>query len=301
MTGGLSLLAPLLALTAALNVPIGLLRAGAERFSHRRFGLLAASTVLLLALRHAFALPWSDAWVLLSAMLAGQAGGRFLVRRRCDSVQPSPGRWRLAAYATLAGAILLLAGAPVQAAPEKWSKGGQDWQRLDANEPAPGFTLTDQDGRRVTLAALRGKVVVASFIYTECKDVCPVLPQILSRVDRHLKPDELDRVRFVGISIDPLRDTPAKLRSFMAAHNLSAEQWTLLTGNARELTGVAADYGIVAKPDAFGELVHNAVYIVIDGKGMLRTEFHGLFTPSEEIAATIRAVLPTAAPRPRRP
>lgn len=301
MSGQLIVLAPLLALTAALNVPIGLLRAGAERFSHRRFGLLAASTVLLLALRHVFALPWSEAWVLLSAMLAGQAGGRFLIRCRHDHVPPSPGRWRLAAYATLAGAALLLAGAPVQAASEKGPKGGQDWQRLDANEPAPRFTLLDQEGRRVSLATLRGKVVVASFIYTECKDVCPVLPQILSRVDRHLKPGELERVRFVGITIDPSRDTPAKLRSFMAVHNLSAERWTLLTGNPYELTSVASAYGIVAKPDAFGELVHNAVYIVIDDNGMLRTEFHGLFTPTEEIAAAIRAVLPSTPSRPRRP
>lgn len=302
MTGGLPLLA---VLTAALNVPIGQLRAGAGRFSHRRFGLLAASTVLLLAMRHAFALPWSEAWVLLLAMLAGQVGGCFAVCRQREPVPPSPGRWRLAAYTILTGAALLLAGSPAQAAPDKvqgtGQKSGKDWQRLDANEPAPGFTLTDQDGRRVSLAALRGKVVVASFIYTECKDVCPVLPQILSRVDRFLKPEEIARTRFVGISIDPLRDTPEKLRAFMSAHALSPERWTLLTGNAAELTRVAADYGVVAKPDAAGELIHNAVYVVIDGNGKLRTEFHGLFTPSAEIAGAIRALLPTAAPRPRSP
>lgn len=295
MTGSIPLLA---ALTAALNMPLGLLRAGAARFSHRRFGLLAASTLLLLALRHAFDVPWREAWILLAAMLAGQLLGRL--RRAPRATTPSPARWRLAAYAVLLGAALLLAGTPAHAAQGTGAKNGSDWQRLDADEPAPAFTLTDQNGRRVALDSLRGKVLVASFIYTECKDVCPVLPQILSRVDRLLTPDELAHVRFVGISIDPRRDTPQKLRAFMATHGLSPERWTLLTGTAAELTRVAGDYGIVAKPDTFGELVHNAVYIIIDGRGQLRTEFHGLFTPTEEIAAAIRAVLP-AAPRPRRP
>lgn len=292
MTTAFSSLAPLALLTAALNVPIGRLRAGAGRFSHRRFGLLAASVVLLLALRHAFAIPWADAWLLPAAMLLGQSCGR-LWRRHGQETPPSALRWRTAAYAVLIGALFLLAGSPAHAGKGKGARAAGEWERLDADEPAPKFTLTDQNGRRVSLESLRGKVVVASFIYTECKDVCPVLPQILSRVDRVLTPEEQARTHFVGISIDPLRDTPKKLGEFMRLHGLSPERWTLLTGSSAELTRVAADYGIVARPNAHGELVHNAVYIVIDGRGQLRTEFHGLFTPTEEIAAAIRAVLPT--------
>lgn len=297
MTPGVAALAPLALLTAVLNVPIGSLRAGAERFSHRRFGLLAASVILLLALRHAFSIPWEEAWPLPLAMLIGQFGGRLLLQRGLAG-PPSALRWRTAVYAVLIGALLLLAGAPAHAGKGKNVRGAGEWERLDADEVAPPFALTNQNGQRVSLESLRGKVVVASFIYTECKDVCPVLPQILSRVDRILKPDELARTHFVGISIDPLRDTPKKLADFMAAHGLAPERWTLLTGTAAELTRVATDYGIVARPDAHGELVHNAVYIVIDGRGKLRTEFHGLFTPTEEIASAIRAVLkPTSRPR----
>jgi len=275
----------------AFGLPLGRLRAGAARFSHRRFGLLAASALLLIALRSAFSLNLPETLALAFGFYVAQMLARRVAPVGHDV--PSPLRWRTAAYATLLASILLLAGDPAAAQ-------SAGWKRLDADEKAPAFKLTDQNGKPVALASLRGKVVVASFIYTECKDICPVLPQILARVDKHLQPEEQAQVRFVGISIDPLRDTPEKLRSFMAAHGLSPERWTLLTGSSAELTKVATDYGIVAKPDASGDLVHNAVYILIDGQGKLRTEFHGLFTPTEEIVGAVRGLLPARKAQTRR-
>lgn len=174
---------------------------------------------------------------------------------------------------------------------------GADWKRLDADEPAPAFALTDQHGRRVTLAGLRGKVVVATFLFTQCTEVCPVLPQILARVDQHLEAAERARLVYVGISIDPQRDTPARLRQFIAEHRLDAARWSLLTGSLRELTRTADDYGVVARPDPRLGFVHNTVFVLIDGAGRMRTEFHGLATPTAEIAAAVRRLLPTTRPR----
>lgn len=281
MTTDLAVLGSLAALTAALNVSLGRLRAGAERRSHRRFGLLAASALLVLALRHAFDLAWGEATPLVAAMLLGQWAGRHWA----GTTEPSPLRWRVAVYAVILGGLSLLFGDPASA------QSGNDWKRLDADEPAPAFALMNQDGRRVALADFRGKAVILTFVYTECKDICPVLPQIIGRTDQWLTEDEKKRVRFVGISIDPRRDTPDKLRAFMQAHNLSPERWTLLTGTLAEATKAAVDYGIVVKPDLQGEFVHNAVYVLIDPRGRLRAEFHGLFTPSQEIAKAARGLI----------
>lgn len=290
MTTSLSVLGSLAALTAALGVPLGHLRAGAVRYSHRRCGLLAASVVLALALRHAFSLAWSDAWVIFLAMLVGQ-----LIGSRCiKAPEPSPLRWRVAAYAVLLGALLLLAGSPAQA------QTGKGWEHIDADEVAPEFTLTSQDGKRVALKDFRGKAVVLSFIFTECKDICPVLPQILGRTEQWLNEDEKRRVHFIGVSIDPRRDTPAKLTSFMQAHGLSAERWTLLTGSLPEVSKVVENYGVLVKPDLQGDLVHNAVYILIDPQGRLRTEFHGLFSPTQEIATLLRELIAPKIP-PKQP
>jgi protein SCO1/2 len=170
---------------------------------------------------------------------------------------------------------------------------GSAWERLDADEPAPAFTLTDQHGRRVALADLRGKVAIVTFLFTQCTDVCPVLPQILARVDQHLSEAERARVVYVGISIDAQRDTPARLREFIAERGLDAARWTLLTGSAAELTQAAGDYGIVVRPDPRLDFVHNTVFVLVDPAGRLRTEFHGLATPAPEIARAARTLLAT--------
>lgn len=166
-----------------------------------------------------------------------------------------------------------------------------DWRRLDADEPAPAFVLTDQNGRRVALKDFRGKALVLTFVFTECKDICPVLPQIVGRTDQWLSDEERRQVRFVGISIDPRRDTPDKLRGFMRERQLSPERWTLLTGSLGEAGKVADDYGVVAKPDLQGDIVHNAVFVLVDPQGRLRVEFHGLSTPAQEIAEALRAII----------
>lgn len=283
MTTSLIVLGPLVALTGAFNVSLGRLRAKAGRRSHRRFGLLAASVLLVVALRHAFDLPWSEAIPLFIAMLLGRIAGA----RWTKVSEPSPLRWRVATYTVILGGLLLLTCAPAHA------QSGNEWKRLDADEPAPGFTLTSQDGKHVSLKDFRGKAVVLSFIYTSCRDICPVLPQIIDRSAQVLSETERKQVRFVGVSIDPRRDTPEKLRNFMQGHNLSPERWTLLTGSLKEASKVADDYGIVAKPDLQGDLVHNAVYVLIDPQGRLRTEFHGLFTPTQEIAKALRKLIAT--------
>lgn len=165
------------------------------------------------------------------------------------------------------------------------------WQRLDADEPAPAFVLTDHNGKRFALADLRGQVAIVTFLFTHCTDVCPVLPVMLARVDDALTAAERARLRFVGISIDPRRDTPAQLRRFLRERSLSESRWTLLTGSVAELTRVAADYGVVVRPDARADLVHNTVFVLVDARGRLRTEFHGLATPTAEIVRALRALL----------
>ncbi|MDP2787431.1 MAG: SCO family protein [Pseudomonadota bacterium] len=203
----------------------------------------------------------------------------------CTAAPASRERWRMAVYAGLAGSAMLLAGPPAHAGAD----GG--YQRVEINGTAPKFTLADQDGKRVSLADFRGKVVIAIFMYTQCKDICPTMPQILTRVDNWLSPEEKAKVRFVGISIDPRRDTPERLREFMKGHNLDPSRWTLLTGSLPEIAKVVTDYGVVVRPDVQGDLVHNAVYVVIDPKGVIRSEFHGLFSPTQEIVKDVRSLL----------
>lgn len=283
---------------AVANVAYGRLRAPTPRRSHAWFGCLAAPAMLFIALRQLFAISWAGWAGLIAAAVIGQTIGR---RSGARDALPSPARWRLAVYAAMTGAWLLLIGPPLHAAdlPAAAQAGdphaahraaaGSDYHRLDANEPAPGFDLVNQNGRRVRLADLRGHTVVLTFLFTSCTDVCPMLVHTLQQVERQLSAPERDKVRFVGISIDARRDTPTQLKKFMGQRGLGQGRWLLLTGAVEPLTRVAEDYGVVVRPAPRGDFVHNSVFVVIDPQGIERVEFHGVTTPPQEIAAAVRA------------
>jgi protein SCO1/2 len=165
------------------------------------------------------------------------------------------------------------------------------WERLEADEPAPAFRLVSQDGRRVSLEDLRGKPLVVTFLYTSCTDVCPVLLHTLTLAERQLAPRERGTVRFIAITVDPVRDTPVRLRGYMKERGLDPTRWLLLTGSLEEAARAANDYGVVVRPAPRGDFVHNSVFVVIDAEGRERAEFHGLATPPEAIAAELRLLL----------
>lgn len=166
-----------------------------------------------------------------------------------------------------------------------------DYQRLEVNEPAPSFRLLDQNGRRTSLTDFLGKVTVMTFFFSTCVDVCPVLLQTLGVAEEMLELKELDRVRFIAVTVDAGRDTTDRLKAFMAERGLRAKTWRLLTGSLLDLTGAADAYGVVVRPGPGGDFVHNSVFVVIDGKGINRVELHGAATPPEALVREIRAVL----------
>jgi protein SCO1/2 len=98
----------------------------------------------------------------------------------------------------------------------------------------PAFTLTDQAGRPFGTRELAGKVWVADFIFTSCEEACPLLSQRMAEVGRrarHLGPD----FHLVSISVDPQRDTPARLAAYGARYGANPVQWSLLTGPAEAI------------------------------------------------------------------
>lgn len=183
---------------------------------------------------------------------------------------------------------LLLAAACGAASAHKGHKAERGWERIEANEPAPAFTLTNQDGKRVSLPDLRGKLLVLTFLYTNCTDVCPVLLHVLTSAERQLAENERAAVRFIGITVDPKRDTPRRLKAYMKERGLEPARWQLLTGTIAEATRAASDYGVVVRPAPRGDFVHNSVFIVIDAQGRERAEFHGMATPPAAIVEELR-------------
>jgi protein SCO1/2 len=100
-----------------------------------------------------------------------------------------------------------------------------------ARVEVPDVELVDQDGKavRVRSLLLSGKPVVVSFVFTTCTTICPMLSTIVSRVQTNLGDRAGREVSLVSISVDPGRDTPARLKAYGARHQ-AGPGWTWLTG-----------------------------------------------------------------------
>jgi len=139
------------------------------------------------------------------------------------------------------------------------------------SRPAPGFTLTDQNGRQMSLAGLRGRAVLMAFIDDRCTEVCPVLAQEFRRADESLG-STAERVALVGINVNPGAESPADLRSFDRLHGLDAlANWYFLTGTTSQLEAVWKSYGIeVTLPVGVDQTTHAAYLYFLDPSGRER-------------------------------
>jgi len=157
--------------------------------------------------------------------------------------------------------------------------------------PAPAFTLTDQDERKLSLADLRGKVVVLTFIYATCADTCPLLTAKMAGLQARLDPDFGRRVFFVSVTVDPERDRAAVLKGYGTAHGARFDGWAFLTGTPAEIREVAKRYGIFSKKTARGDVDHTFLTSVIDPRGVLRVQYMGVRFEPTELLTDIRSVL----------
>jgi protein SCO1 len=155
----------------------------------------------------------------------------------------------------------------------------KDFQPVDV--AAPEFTLTDADGRTVSLADFRGKVVVLNFIYTNCTQECPLHAEKIAGIQSLINHTPMrDLVEFVTITTDPKRDHGQVLSDYGKVHGLDAANWLFLTAapdqpedSTRKL---AKAYGLEFTKDVEVMLVPGVVTHVIDQQGRMRARFHGL-------------------------
>lgn len=146
---------------------------------------------------------------------------------------------------------------------------------------APNFTLRDQHGQAVTLSSERGKFVVLTFLYTHCKNVCPIIAGQLNQTLRDLTPAARSQVRVLAISVDPVGDTPAAVAKFIAEHRL-LPQFLYLTGTAPVLEPIWAGYHIASTQTAKGLVVgHTAISILLDRRGQPQAIYGSDVTPAQ--------------------
>ena len=160
-----------------------------------------------------------------------------------------------------------------------------DGSSAPVNYPAPAFSLTDQHGRTVTPASLRGKVVLLTFLDPVCTSDCPLEAQEF-RLAGQLLGAQARHVELVAINANPVDYQAAYTRAFDRQERLTAiPNWLYLTGSLAQLRPVWARYGITALIEPAGSMIgHSEVAFVIDQNGHVRQEMN--FSPGPGTAAT---------------
>ena len=101
-----------------------------------------------------------------------------------------------------------------------------DWSVAKPLRHVPDFTLIDTSGNEVRNTDLLGKVWVASFIFTRCEGMCPLLNKKTQKLHEFFGKDP--HFRTVSISVDPEADTPSALRRYAARYRNNTDSWIFL-------------------------------------------------------------------------
>lgn len=169
--------------------------------------------------------------------------------------------------------------------------------RLPRIGPAPEITLTTQDGGRLSLGELRGKVVAVTFIYATCADTCPILTAKMAGLQARLGPDFGPKVFFVSVTVDPERDTPAVLKQYAERHRTNPAGWAFLTGAPPEIREVARRYGVFYKRTPRGDVEHTFLTSLVDQSGVLRVQYMGIRFDPGEMLRDLQTLLQEGGPR----
>jgi len=156
---------------------------------------------------------------------------------------------------------------------------------------AADFALRDQHGRLLRLSAQRGKLVLVTFLYTHCTDICPVIANQLNQALRELYHQQTS-VRILAVSVDPKGDTPRAVRTFAREHRLLPE-FHYLTGKPAQLARVWQAYNVQVlqrNPESVG---HSGYIYLLDRRGKPRV-FYSATATAEQVAHDLRLLLRSA-------
>jgi protein SCO1/2 len=145
---------------------------------------------------------------------------------------------------------------------------------------APDFTLRDEQGKQVSMRALRGRPVVVTFLYSHCQDTCPITAQTIRGALDDLGHD----LPALAISVDPPNDTPASARKFLAEQRANGRIRFVL-GSRTELKPVWKGFAITPQRITQEHLAH---VTLVDARGFQRVGYPIAEATPERIAHDLK-------------
>ena len=165
--------------------------------------------------------------------------------------------------------------------------------------PIADFSLTNQDGRAVSLADLRGRVWVADIIFTRCPGPCLKMTKQMKALQDALPSGS--PTKLVTLTTDADFDTPPVLKAYAERFQTDPQRWTFLTGTKKDIANLAIDSlkltAIEKKPEERESpqdlFVHSTIFVLADKRAQLRGVFEttGEGIEPENVKARILAAV----------
>jgi cytochrome oxidase Cu insertion factor (SCO1/SenC/PrrC family) len=193
----------------------------------------------------------------------------------------------LAGYVVLAGCETNTT--PIPDAPAQPADGS-----FVSNNPAdclPAIMLRDQHGTTISLASLKGKLVLIDFIYTNCATACPALTSRFAQIANRLGGELGSKITMVSVTLDPEHDHPPQLLEYAKTHEASRDGWLLLTGKPEEIDAVLRLYQIKRERGPDGTIAHVATSFLIGPNGKQMRMYNAMEVAPATVIADIERAL----------
>ena len=146
----------------------------------------------------------------------------------------------------------------------------------EENHKISNFQFINQDSIIVDNNTMKGNIYVASFFFTSCPTICPIMTKNMSYLQKELS--VYPNIRFLSHSVDPVNDTPYKLRLYIEMMkqkyiSIDTQNWDLVTGEKSEIYDIAKSYFVNVSEDSIapGGFLHSEYFVLIDKEGRIRS------------------------------
>ena len=151
------------------------------------------------------------------------------------------------------------------------------------------FTLTNQNGKKISQEDYKEKIYVADFFFTTCPTICPVMTKNMVALQNSFLNDP--QVMLLSHSVTPDIDTEAQLKKYALEKGVKDQKWNLVTGDKKEIYQLARKSYLVAKEDGDGgpfDMIHTENFVLVDPDKRIRGFYDG--TNLQEIAQLLEDI-----------
>jgi protein SCO1/2 len=164
--------------------------------------------------------------------------------------------------------------------------------RLREGDAMPVFTLTSQNGERITLETFQGQPFVLTFVFTRCPipNFCPRMSNNFADLQKAIKAETgaMAKTRLLSITLDPSFDTPEILKQYGESHRADPKIWSFATGDPKEIEALTHAFSVYVQTEG-GTISHGLATALVGPDGTVLKIWRGNAWTSSEVIQEIRA------------